>query len=81
MPGVRIIPEPISPHSTVTEEIEAGVGAAMDAIVAALTKPLTAEEKSSKQKEAEKSSRIVFKGNIEEINQFFYKRDGVTAYP
>ena len=84
MPGVRIVLETVPPHSTVTEEIEAGVSAAMDDIIAALTKPLTADEKSPKQKEAERPSRIVFKGNLEEVNQFFYKRgwtDGLPIIP
>jgi hypothetical protein len=63
MPGVRILLETVPPHSTVEEEIEAGVSAVMDDIIAALTKPLTDEEKSPKQMEAEKPSRIVFKGN------------------
>jgi hypothetical protein len=84
MPGVRLIMETVPPHSTVLEEIEAGVGAAMDDIIAALTKPLTAEEKSPKQKDAEKPSRIVFKGNLEEVNQFFYRRgwtDGLPIIP
>lgn len=84
MPGVRIILETVSPHSTVIEEIEAGVNAAWDDIIAALTSPLTAEEKSPKQKEVERPSRIVFKGNLEEVNRFFYKRgwtDGLPILP
>jgi len=66
------------------EEIEAGVGAAMDDIVAALTQPLTAEEESPKLKEVEKLPRAVFKGNLEEVNRFFYKRgwaDGLPIIP
>ena len=84
MPGVRLVMETVPPHSTVIEEIEAGVSAAMDDIITALTKPLTAEEKSPKPKEVEKSPRIVFKGNLEEVNQFFYKRgwtDGLPIIP
>jgi hypothetical protein len=37
MPGVRLVLETVPPHSTVTEEIEKGVSAAMDDIIAALT--------------------------------------------
>jgi hypothetical protein len=84
MPGVRILLETIPPHSTVIEEIEKGVSAALDDIVVALTTPLTAEEKSPKQQEAERPSRSVFKGNLEEVNQFFYKRgwtDGLPIIP
>jgi hypothetical protein len=84
MPGVRILLETVPPHSTVPEEIEGGVSAAMDDIIAALTQPLTEDEKSPKQKEVERPSRIAFKGNLEEINRFFYKRgwtDGLPIIP
>ncbi len=84
MPGVRIVLETVPPHSTVIEEIEAGVNAAWDDIIAALTRPLTTEEKYPKQKEVERPSRIAFKGNLEEVNQFFYKRgwtDGLPIIP
>ena len=84
MPGVRLVPEPIVSESSVMEEIEAGVTDAMDAVVAALTKPLTAEEKSPKPKEVEKPSRIIFKGSLEEVNRFFYRRgwtDGLPIIP
>jgi hypothetical protein len=84
MPGVRIVLETVPPHSTVTQEIEEGVGAAMDDIVAALTKPLTADEKAPKQKEVERASRFVFKGSLDEVNLFFYKRgwtDGLPIIP
>jgi hypothetical protein len=56
----------------------------MDDIVAALTKPLTADEKAPRQKEVERPSRIIFKGNLEEVNLFFYKRgwtDGLPIIP
>jgi len=84
MPGLRIVPEDVLPECTVLEDIEAGVSAALDDIIAALTKPLTAEEKSPKPRELEKLSRIVFKGNLEEVNRFFYKRgwsDGLPIIP
>jgi hypothetical protein len=84
MPGVRLVLETVPPHSTVTQEIEKGVSGAMDDIIAALTKPLTADEKSPKQKEVERPSRFVFKGNLEEVNLFFYKRgwtDGLPIIP
>jgi hypothetical protein len=84
MPGVRILLETIPPHSTVIEEIEKGVSAALDDIIAALTTPLTADEMSPKQKEVERPSRFVFKGNLEEVNQFYYRRgwtDGLPIIP
>jgi len=84
MPVVRVVPETVPCECTVTEKIEAGVSAAIGDIVAALTQPLTAEEKSPKPKDVEKLPRIVFKGNLEEVNQFFYKRgwaDGLPIIP
>jgi hypothetical protein len=53
MPGVRVLPESIVSGCTVMEEIEAGVIPVIDDIIAALTRPLTAEEKSPKAKSAE----------------------------
>ncbi len=56
----------------------------MDDIIAALTRPLTAEEKPPRKKEAEKTSRIVFQGNLEEVNHFFYRKgwaDGLPVIP
>lgn len=83
MPGVRVVLEPIPCECTVIADIEAGVSAVMDDIIAALTKPLTSEEKSPKPK-VEKPTRIIFKGNLIEVNQFFYKRgwtDGLPIIP
>ncbi len=84
MPGLRIISETIACECNIREQIEPGVSAVIDDIVAAFTKPLTTEEKSPKLKEVEKLSRIVFKGNLEEVNRFFYKRgwtDGLPVIP
>jgi hypothetical protein len=66
------------------EDIEAGVDGALDAVVSALTKPLTPDEAAPKAKEAEKPAKIIFKGSLEEINRFFYKRgwaDGLPIIP
>jgi hypothetical protein len=84
MPQIRVIPEPIVSESTVVEEIESGIASVMDTVVATLTRPLTTEEKSPRSREIEKLSRIVFKGNLEEVNRFFYKRgwtDGLPIIP
>jgi hypothetical protein len=84
MPRIRVLPETVPCESNVQEQIEAGVNAVMDDIITALTKPLTAEEKSPKPMKAEKSSGIIFKGNLEEVNRFFYQRgwtDGLPIIP
>jgi hypothetical protein len=84
MPQIRVVPEPIVSESTVVEEIEAGVSSVMDAVVTTLTRPLSAEEKSPRPKDVEKPAGIVFKGNLEEVNRFFYRRgwtDGLPIIP
>ncbi|HEX7476026.1 MAG TPA: hypothetical protein VF318_08690, partial [Dehalococcoidales bacterium] len=47
-PNIRVTLENIVSESTDKEEIEGGVSAVIDEVVANLTKPLTAEEKSPK---------------------------------
>jgi len=84
MPGIRIIPQSVPCECSVPEEIEVGISAAMDDIVAGLTRPLTKEEKSPKPKEVEKTPKIIFRGGLEEVNQFYYKRgwtDGLPIIP
>ena len=84
VPGARIVATSVPCEGSVMEEIEAGINAAMDEIVAALSRPLSAEEKSPVSKAAEKTSRAIFKGDIQEVNRFFYRRgwgDGLPIMP
>jgi hypothetical protein len=84
MPGVRFVPEPIPCENTVIEKAEAGIDVVFDQIVAALTRPLTNEEESPKTGETEPPARIVFKGDLMEVNRFYYKRgwtDGLPIIP
>ena len=84
MPVVRLVPEPIVSESTDVEFIEKAVTAAMDSIISSLTRPLTAEEKAPRPRDVENPARIVFKGNIQEVNRFFYRRgwtDGLPVIP
>jgi hypothetical protein len=70
-------------ESTVAADIDAGTAEAMPRIVEALTKPLTAEEKSPKQSTT-KPPEIAFKGSYEEVNRFFYRNgwtDGLPIVP
>lgn len=83
MPGLRILGESVACESTVAADIEAGVNAVMPEIIAALTKPLTPDEKSPKQK-AENPPRVIFKGSQQEVNRFFYGKgwtDGLPIVP
>jgi hypothetical protein len=84
MPGVRIVLESIPCECTVMADAEAGVAAVIDDIIAGMTRPLTPEEKSPKAREVEKPARISFKGNLGEVDQFFYQRgwtDGLPIIP
>jgi len=84
MPGVRFVATSVPCESSIDKDIDAGITAAMDNIINALTKPLSAEEKSPKPKKVEKLSRIVFRGDLEETNRFFYQRgwtDGLPIIP
>jgi hypothetical protein len=84
MPVLRYLPTRVPCEASIMEDIAAGVDGALDAIIGALTKPLTAEEKSPKAKEPEKPARIIFKGTMEEVNRFFYQRgwtDGLPIIP
>ena len=84
MPVVRVVPEAIVSECTVMEDIEASIKAVFANVIDVLTKPLTADEKSPKRREPENPPRIVFKGSLDEINQFFYQRgwtDGLPIIP
>lgn len=83
MPGIRIVGESVACESTVESEIEEGVAAAMKDVVDALTKPLTAEEKSPKP-QTSKTPRVAFKGSLQDVNRFYYRKgwtDGLPIIP
>ncbi len=83
MPGIRIVGESVACESTVISEIEEGVAAAMKDLVEGLTRPLSPEEKSPKQKTG-KTPRVAFKGTLQEVNRFYYRKgwgDGMPIIP
>jgi hypothetical protein len=83
MPGIRIVGESVACESTVISEIEKGVAAAMKDVIESLTRPLSPEEKSPKQQTG-KTPRVAFKGTLQEVNQFYYRRgwgDGLPIIP
>jgi len=60
------------------------IGLVIDIIIDGLTQPLTEDERSPKTKSAVRLERIVFRGNLEEVNRFFYKNgwtDGLPIIP
>jgi hypothetical protein len=84
MPVVRVVPETIVSESTVMADIEKAVTAVFDQVIDTLTRPLTEEEKSPRPREREDYPRIIFKGNLAEVNRFFYQRgwtDGLPVIP
>ncbi len=83
-PGLRIVPESVPCEGIIPEQIEAGISAAIDDIFKALLNPLTKEEESPQPQQVDEPSRIIFKGTLEEINRFFYRRgwgDGLPIIP
>lgn len=83
MPGLRVLGTSIPCESTEVKEIAKGIDEVLDEIIAALTRPLTDEEKSPQIK-VEVQSRIAFKGTYEQVNQFFYRKgwgDGLPIVP
>jgi hypothetical protein len=89
MPGIRLVwdslhSEELVDSADTPEEVEAGIDPLLDNIIEALTKPLTEEEISPKAKESDKPARIFFQGNLQEVNQFYYRRgwgDGLPIIP
>jgi hypothetical protein len=81
MPGVRVVPETVPCECTVSTRIVSGVQGAMDDLVAALTSPLTDEERSPAPRETESTTGIVFRGDLREVQQFYYRRGWTDGLP
>ena len=81
MPGVRVVSETVPCECTVPERIETGVRAAMDEVVLALTRPLTPEERTPAPKDQDGAHGVVFKGELAEVQQFFYRRGWTDGLP
>jgi hypothetical protein len=84
MPAIRGIYSSIPCEATDLDDIESGVNAILDKVIEGLTRPLTEAEKSPGPKEPEKLSRLVFGGDLDEVNKFFYRRgwsDGLPIIP
>ena len=84
MPAVRFVPETVPCECVVPDRVGVGVSAAMDEIIAALTTPLRPEEVSPPPRPVERTRGIVFDGEFEEVQEFFYRRgwsDGLPIRP
>jgi hypothetical protein len=80
MPGVRVIGTTIACESTVAADIESGIEGALNDIIAALTKPLTPDEKSPQVK-TEPQPKIAFKGSYQDVNHFYYRKGWTDGLP
>ncbi|HJX12612.1 MAG: hypothetical protein A2W25_15670 [candidate division Zixibacteria bacterium RBG_16_53_22] len=84
LPTVRVLASAV-PCECINEQIvEPIIDSMMDDIIKGLTKPLSPQEESPEQPKVEETPRIIFKGNLQEINRFFYKRgwaDGLPIIP
>jgi len=69
MPGIRALGTTILCESTVAENIRKGIDEVLDEIIAALTRPLTDDEKNPKNNTITEP-RIAFKGTYDQINEF-----------
>ena len=84
MPGLRYIHTNVPCESSIMFDIEAGIDEVMDKIIEALIHPLTDNERTPKQKEISESRRIIFKGDLEEVNRYLYRQgwtDGMPVIP
>ena len=84
IPYMRYVATSVPCESSILSDIEEGIDDALDNIIEALTRPLTPEERSPEHIDTEELERIVFRGNLEEVNRFFYKRgwsDGLPIIP
>jgi len=83
-PAVPVTNQKLVDNMDSPEEVEAGIDPLLDNIIDELTSPLTEEEKSPKPKKPEKPQRLFFRGSLQEVNQFFYRRgwgDGLPIIP
>jgi hypothetical protein len=85
--GIRVVKTDIQDMSSlfsldgvVDSIIKPGIAAVIDDIVAALTMPITPEEKSLSNEE-EATSGIVFKGSLQDVNRHFYKNGWTQGLP
>ncbi|MBN1189831.1 MAG: hypothetical protein JXA46_08770 [Dehalococcoidales bacterium] len=81
MPSLRIIPTTVPCESSVEEDIDAGISSVFGDIIAALTRPLNSEESAPQLPAPEKPTRIIFRGDLKEVNRFFYRRGWSDGFP
>lgn len=83
-PSLRLVAETVPSECSVMDQIDAALEDAMEAIAGGLCTPLARDEAAPRSKEGGGTSRIVFKGTLAEVNQFYYRRgwgDGLPLLP
>ena len=84
MPSVKVVAEPVPCECSEQDVADSGIRSVMPNIIDALSRALSAEEVSPQPKEKEKPSRFAFRGQLDEVTRFFYKRgwgDGLPIVP
>jgi hypothetical protein len=81
MPGLRVVPTAVPCESSVEQDIDAGISAVFESIIGALTRPLSREEKAPQPPSIDKPARIIFRGELKEVNRFFYRRGWTDGFP
>ncbi|MBN1189621.1 MAG: hypothetical protein JXA46_07710 [Dehalococcoidales bacterium] len=84
MPLLRIVPESIVSECTVLDEIEPEITRVMDDVISVLTVPLSDEEANPRLENPGMPPRTIFRGSLQEVNRFFYRRgwtDGLPVIP
>ena len=80
MPGIRILGTSIPCETNEKSEIVSGVAEAMEGVIAALTNPPTADEKSPKPRTA-RLPRVALTGSYDEVNRYFYGKGWTDGLP
>jgi hypothetical protein len=80
IPSLRLVKIGITPQDQ-PDTIRPAVTAILDDIIDGLTAPLTKAEKSVPDQVKKQTSRIVFKGDISEVNNYFYQKGWTNGVP
>jgi hypothetical protein len=84
VPGARFVPTNIPCECTESVKISAAVQEVLSEVVAALTRPLSPAEIAPEPRPTELTHGVVFEGDLQEVQRFFYKRgwtDGLPILP
>jgi hypothetical protein len=81
VPGTRYVLTSLPADCEIVERCEASAEDIIDALIDALKRPLTEEEKGPKREEERKGERVACTGTLWEVNQHFYEREMTDGLP